>query len=343
MTALRWGILSTAHIAREKVIPGILAAERCEVAAIGSRDLDRARAVAARHGIPRVHGSYEALLADPDVDAVYVPLPNHLHEEWTIKAARAGKHVLCEKPLAMDVAAAERMIEACEREGVLLMEAFMYRLHPSWEAAVDLVRSGAIGRLVAVQSWFSYFNDDPTNIRNVRAAGGGALYDIGCYCIDLSRLLFDAEPVGVSGSIRRDPVSGVDVLTTGTLEFPTGIATFTATTRAEDDQRVHAYGTEGRLTIDIPFNVPPRLPTRIRVAQGGDPPVAPAVRMLEFPPADPYAVEAARFAAAILDGTPVPVPPSNAVADLRVIERLFAADERGLTLEGTTRRTAAGS
>ncbi|MEO7664554.1 MAG: Gfo/Idh/MocA family oxidoreductase, partial [Candidatus Limnocylindrales bacterium] len=170
MNELRWGILSTADIARTKVIPGIRGADRCRIVAIASRDLARAQAAAAEAGIPTVHGSYEALLADPDVDAVYIPLPNHLHAEWAIAAARAGKHVLCEKPLAMTAADAQRMVDVAEAEGVRLMEAFMYRLHPSWVAVVDLVRSGRIGRLVAVQSWFSYFNDDPTNIRNIREA-----------------------------------------------------------------------------------------------------------------------------------------------------------------------------
>jgi len=329
MSELRWGILSTADIARAKVIPGIRRADRCRIVAIASRDLGRAQAAAAEAGIPTVHGSYEALLADPDVDAVYIPLPNHLHAEWTIAAARAGKHVLCEKPLAMTAADAERMVAAAETAGVRLMEAFMYRLHPSWVAVLELVRSGRIGRLVAVQSWFSYYNDDAANIRNIRAAGGGALFDIGCYNVNLSRLLFGGEPDRVEASIARDPASGVDVLTSGLLEFPGGgIATFTCAIRAEDDQRVHVYGTEGRISVGIPFNIPPDRPTHVYVTHGGEPPVDPATERLTFDAADPYTVEAARFAAAILDGTPTPVPPADAVANLRVIERLFAADSR---------------
>jgi len=328
MTTLRWGILSTAGIATEKAIPGMLRAARCEVVAIGSRDPARAAAVAERYGIARVHGSYEALLADPDVDAVYVPLPNHLHVEWTIAAARAGKHVLCEKPLALTPADAERMIEACRVEGVALMEAFMYRLHPSWVAVRELVASGRIGRLAAVSSWFSYFNDDPANIRNVRAFGGGALFDIGCYSVNLSRMLFGSEPERVEAAVVRDPASGVDVLTSGLLQFPDGVATFTCSTRAEPDQQVHVYGTAGRISVGIPFNIPPDEPTHVYVTAGGDPPVAPATEMLTFEAADPYAVEAERFAAAVLDGEPVPTPPEDAVANLRVIERLFAAAER---------------
>ena len=328
MATLRWGILSTAKIADEKVIPGIRRAARCEIVAIGSRDEVRGRAVAQRHGIPRVHGSYEALLADPDVDAVYIPVPNHLHGEWTLAAARAGKHVLCEKPLAMTAADAERMVEGCRAAGVVLMEAFMYRLHPSWIAVRELVAAGRIGRLAAVTCWFSYYNDDPANIRNVRAYGGGALFDIGCYPVNLSRMLFGSEPTRVGASIVRDPASGVDVLTSGILEFPAGVATFTCSIRAEPDQQVHVYGTEGRISVGIPFNIPPDRPTHVYLAAGGDPPVAPAIETLTFEPADPYAVEAERFAAAVLDGEPLPTPPEDAVANLRVIERLFAAAER---------------
>jgi predicted dehydrogenase len=325
MSELRWGVLSTANIAREKVIPGIRAADRCEVVAIASRDVERARSVAAEQGIPTAHGSYEALLADPAVDAVYIPLPNHLHAEWAIAAARAGKHVLCEKPLAMTAADAERMIEAAATEGVLLMEAFMYRLHPSWVAARELVTEGRIGRLTAVQSWFSYFNDDASNIRNIREYGGGALFDIGCYNVNLSRMLFGSEPGRIEASIVRDPASGVDVLTSALLEFEGGVSTFTCSTRAEDDQRVHIYGTEGRIEIDIPFNIPPHLPTRIRLSHGGEPPVSPETQVFTFEPADPYGVEAAAFAAAVLDGSPVPVPPEDAVANLRTIQRIFDA------------------
>ena len=224
--ALRWGILSTAKIATGKVIPGILKADRCEIVAIASRDAELARDAAVNFGIPNAHGSYEALLLDPDVDAVYIPLPNHLHAEWTIAAVGAGKHVLCEKPLAMTAADAERMIEAADAAGVHLMEAFMYRHHPSWVAARGLVESGRIGRLSAVQTWFSYFNDDAANIRNIRAFGGGALFDIGCYAVNLSRMLFDGEPTRIAASMQRDAGSGVDVLTSAILDFDAGLASF---------------------------------------------------------------------------------------------------------------------
>jgi predicted dehydrogenase len=327
VSAIRWGVLSTANIALEKVIPGIQKAAGCEVLAIASRDADRAHSAARRLGIPRAHGSYEALLADPDVDAVYIPLPNHLHARWTIAAARAGKHVLCEKPLAMTADEAQGMVDACRDAGVLLMEAFMYRLHPSWVAVADLVAAGRIGRVRAVTSWFSYYNDDPANIRNIREAGGGALYDIGCYNVNLSRMLFGAEPEQVRAFVTRDPTTGVDILTSGLLAFPGGVATFTCSMRVEPDQRVDVYGTDGRISIGIPFNIPPDRPTRVFLTAGGDPPVAPATEVLEFETADPYTVEAERFAASIMAGGPVPVPPADAVANLRVIERLFAAGD----------------
>ena len=320
---VRWGVLSTAKIGIDKVIPATAAAERCEVVAIASRDVERARAAAFELGIARAFGSYEDLLADPDVDAVYNPLPNHLHAEWTIAAARAGKHVLCEKPLATTSADAERMIQACEAEGVLLMEAFMYRLHPTWEAVTSLVASGRIGELKTVQSWFSYFNDDPGDIRNLVETGGGALYDIGCYCVNLSRMLFGAEPERVGGSVLRDPVMGIDVLTSGILDFGDVVATFTCSTRAEPDQRVHIYGTEGRISLEIPFNIPPDRPTRVSLTAGGDPPVRPETEVFTFDPANEYTIQAERFAAAVLDGGQVPIPPSDAVGNLRVIEELF--------------------
>jgi predicted dehydrogenase len=325
---VRWGILSTANIGVRKVIPATQKAERCEVVAIASRDGERAARTAAELGIPRAHEGYDSLLSDPDVDAVYIPLPNSEHAAWTIAATRAGKHVLCEKPLAMTAAEAEEMVRACANEGVLLMEAFMYRLHPSWEAVRDLVASGRIGRVRAVQSWFSYFNDDPGNIRNVPELGGGALYDIGCYCINLSRMLFGGEPTGIEASVMRD-ATGTDVLTSAILEFDDDIAAFTCSTRAEPDQRVHIYGTEGRISIGIPFNIPPDRPAEITVTSGGDPPVSPDSETLTFAAADEYTIQAERFANAVLDGRPLPIPPEDAIGNLRVIDAIFRAGGPG--------------
>ena len=325
---VRWGILSTADIGVRKVIPGMRKAARSEVVAIASRDGEQARAVAGQLGIPTAHPSYEALLADPGIDAVYIPLPNHLHMDWTIAALRAGKHVLCEKPLAMTADDARRMVDVAHETGLHLMEAFMYRHHPSWVAAMDLVKSGRIGTVTAVQSWFSYFNDDVANIRNILEYGGGALFDIGCYTINLSRMVFGAEPSHIQASLRRDAATGVDVLVSAILDFEGGIASFTCAIRSESDQRVDIYGTTGRISIEIPFNIPPDRPTRIRLTAGGDPPVAPDTTVLEFPTTDPYTAEVERFASAVLDGGPTPVPPEDAVANLRVIEQIFATGER---------------
>jgi len=329
---LRWGVLSTASIAREKWIPGVRRspAGRGEVVAIASRAGTAARQVADALAIPKAYDGYAGLLADPDIDAVYIPLPNHLHLEWTLAAIAAGKHVLCEKPLALTSADAGRMVEAADRAGVHLMEAFMYRLHPSWVAVRELVASGRIGSLQTIQSWFSYYNDDATNIRNIRAAGGGALMDIGCYSINLSRMLFAAEPTRVTGTVRRDGADGVDTLTTGALEFEGGgVATFTCSIRAEPDQRVHVYGTDGHISIGIPFNIPPDRATHVFVTHGGEPPVAPHVEDLTFDTADPYGVEADAFAAAILDGAPMPIEAADAVANMRVIEAVLEAAEPG--------------
>jgi predicted dehydrogenase len=298
VTKVRWGVLSTADIGMSKVTPAIQKAENCDVVAIASRDAYRATAAAATLGIPGTYGSYEELLGADDIDAVYIPLPNNLHAEWTTKAAEAGKHVLCEKPLALKAAQAAEMVAACEAAGVKLAEAFMYRHHPTWVDAVGLVRSGSIGELQAVQS----------------------------YNINSARLLFDAEPSSIAAAVRRDPVMGIDTLTSAVLEFPGGAqATFTCTTRAEDGQKVHIVGTEGRIEIEIPFNIPPDRETRIFVTAGGDPPVAPDTETRTFAPADQYTIQASLFAQAIIDDTDVAVAPSDAVANMKVIDTILAS------------------
>lgn len=324
---LNWGVLSTAKIAREKVIPGIQAAPDCVVTTIAGRDRRRTDEVADQLEIPTRHDSYEALLEDPEVDAVYIPLPNHLHAEWTIRAAEASKHVLCEKPMALTSADAQRMIDACAAHDVVFMEAFMYRLHPTWETVVDLVRSGAVGELVTVQSWFSYFNDDPANIRNIADYGGGALMDIGCYSVNLSRMLFDDEPSSVAASITRDPSSGVDTTTSALLEFGGGAATFTCSTRCAPDQRVHIYGTTGSISIEIPFNIPPDRSTHLWLMTRGPSGTGRATETLLIEPVDQYRIQAQRFATAVQTGVPVPVEPADGVANMVVIERIVAAAE----------------
>jgi predicted dehydrogenase len=319
---VRWGVLGCAAIALRKVIPAMRRSERCEVLAIASRDGERAAAAAAQLGVPRHYGSYDDLLADADVEAVYVPLPNHLHATWTLRAAAAGKHVLCEKPLALTVDEAAGMIEGCRAAGVLLMEAFMYRLHPMWRRVRTLIDDGAIGELTTIQAFFSYRNLDPLNIRNIAAYGGGALMDIGCYPINVARWMFDGEPDGVVAAVRSDPTFGTDVLSSAVLDFGGRHATFTCSTQIEDDQRVHLVGTEGRLLVEIPFNIPPDRPTRIIRAAGGDPPVAPDIEVITVPTADPYGVQGDAFSIAVREGAPVPIPPEDAIGNLAVIERI---------------------
>ena len=318
MTTVRWGILSTADIGMVKVTPAIQRAGNCEVVAIASRDFERASAAAAQLSIATGYGSYEELLAAEDVDAIYIPLPNDLHAEWTTKAAAAGKHVLCEKPLGMTAAEARQMAAACDDAGVKLAEAFMYRHHPTWVEAEKLVDEGAIGSLQAVQSWFSYYNDDPANIRNRMENGGGAIMDIGCYNISLSRMLFGGEPARIEASVRRDPVMGIDIVSSAVLEFPGGgQATFTCSTRAEDYQRVHIMGSTGRIEIEIPFNIPPDRETRIFVTRGGE------TETVTFPAADQYTIQAELFAQAILDDTAVAVGIDDAIANMEAIEAIL--------------------
>lgn len=321
---VRWGILGNAGIAVNKVIPAMQGSDLSRVEAIASRSADRARVTAERLGIPKSYGSYEELLDDPEIEAVYIPLPNHLHAEWGTSAARAGKHVLCEKPMAMSSSQATAMVEVANHAGVKLMEAFMYRLHPLWVEVRRMLDEGLIGDLLAIQSFFSYRNVDPDDIRNIADFGGGALFDIGCYPVNVSRMLFGSEPSGVKAAIRRDQTFGTDAMTSVILDFGGRHATFTCSTQLEDDQRVHLQGTSGRLLIEIPYNIPPDLPTRILAFAGGEPPVSPGVVVHEVAAADQYGLQADAFSRAIRDDTPVPTPPEDAVANLMVLERIFA-------------------
>ena len=328
MPRVRWGILSTSGFARSKVLPAWCRCPRVELVAIASRDLDRARALAAELGIARVHGSYDALLADPEVDAVYNPLPNHLHVPWTIKALEAGKHVLCEKPIAMTAAEAETLLAAARRHPRLkVMEAFMYRLHPQWQRTVAIVQGGGVGEPRVVQSLFSYFNADPGNIRNQADAGGGALMDIGCYSISLARLVFGAEPRRALGLIDRDPRFATDRITAGVLDFGGRSSSFTVSTQLQPYQRVHVLGTEGRIEIEIPFNAPPDRPCRIWHQRGE------RSDEISFEACDQYAIEADAFSQAILDDAPVPTPLDDAVANMRVIDAVFASARAGAWVE----------
>jgi predicted dehydrogenase len=321
---IRWGILSTANIGRKAVIPGLRRSESGEVAAISSRDGGRAQEVADQLGIPKAYGSYEELLADPDIDAVYIPLPNHLHVPWSIRALDAGKHVLCEKPIGLNAKEAEELLERSRALPRLkVMEAFMYRHHPQWRRARELVRGGALGRLQTVHSIFSYYKTDAHDIRNRSDIGGGGMLDIGCYCSSLSRLLWDAEPLRVLGLVELDPLLGIDRLASAVLEFPEGSATFTCATQLSPYQRVQAFGDRGRLEIVRPFNAPPDADMRLALERDGD------VEEIDIPAADQYAIQGDLFARAILDDTPVPTPLEDAVANMRVIDAVFESGRRG--------------
>ncbi|MEM9521397.1 MAG: Gfo/Idh/MocA family oxidoreductase [Actinomycetota bacterium] len=321
---LRWGILSTANIAANHLIPAMQASSAQSVVAVGSRDLDRARAWAESHGVATAHGSYEALLDDPGVEAIYNPLPNHLHVDWSIAALEAGKHVLCEKPLGLDAADAQRLADAsAAHPDLVAMEAFMYRFHPQWITAAELVRAGAIGTVKTIQTFFAYFNDDPTNVRNQADIGGGALMDIGCYPISQARMVLNAEPTRVVGTIERDPRFGTDRVTTATLDFGDTTATFSVSTQMAPFQRATIHGTEGRIEILIPVNSPRNAPTEIIVT------TADGVDHRSFGPVDQYGEQVDAFAAAVRAGRPAPVPLSDGVANMRVIDAIvMSADTR---------------
>jgi len=324
MSKVRWGILSTANIAATKVIPAMQQGKYCEVTAIASRDLAKAQAEAKQLGIPRVIGSYEELLADPHIDAIYNPLPNHLHVPWSIKALEAGKHVLCEKPIALTASEAQRLLEAAKQHPNLkVMEAFMYRFHPQWQQARRLTLEGKIGELRTIQTFFSYFNDDAHNIRNIAEVGGGAMLDIGCYAVSVARFIFDAEPQRVFGIVEYDPRLKTDRLASGILDFGRGTSTFTCSTQLAPYQRVNIFGTDGRIEIEIPFNAPPDRPCKLWY-QHED-----AIEEILLDTCNQYTLQGDMFAQAVLNDTPVPTPIADAVANMQVIEAVFRSSKTG--------------
>jgi predicted dehydrogenase len=328
MEPVRFGIISTAKIGIQKVIPALQQSARCRVLAIASRDLTRARAAAEALGIARAYGSYAELLRDPEIEAVYNPLPNHLHVPISIEAAAAGKHVLCEKPIALTAAEAQKLLEARDNAGVVIQEAFMVRCHPQWLRARTLVREGRIGELRVVQGSFSYMNTDPANVRNQAGIGGGGLYDIGCYPIVTARFLFEAEPIRAASQIEYDPNFETDRLASVLLQFPAGQALFYCSTQLVPYQRMQILGTAGRIEIEIPFNAPPDRPCRIFVDDGsqlGDG----SARLETFDVVNQYTVQGDLFARAIREGTPPPFPLEDAVKNMRVLDAVFRAGKSG--------------
>lgn len=315
---IRFGVISTAKIAVQKVIPGIHNdSELCEVSAISSRNLDRAQSVANELSIPKAYGSYEELLNDPDIDVIYIPLPNNLHVSWSIKALEAGKHVLCEKPIGMDAGEA-RKLEAISKNfpGLKISEAFMYRQHPRWKRTAELVQSKAIGEIRAIHSFFSYYNDDPENYRNSALMGGGGLMDIGCYSISLSRLLFGSEPIAVHGELEYDPGFKTDRLASGLLRFENGTSVFTCSTQCFKDQYVKVFGTQGKIEMDWPFNPDFTKTQRLHVVIGDEETIE------EFAPCDHFALQADAFAKCILEDGPVPVPLEDSIKNMEVIDAM---------------------
>lgn len=326
---VRWGVLGAANIAVRKVIPAMQASARTPVVAIASRDRAKAETAARELGIARAYGSYEELLADSEVDAIYNPLPNHLHVPWTIRAAEAGKHVLCEKPIALSADEARQLLAVRQRTGVHIGEAFMVRSHPQWLAVREMVREGRIGTLRVVAGHFAYFKRDPNDVRSVPEWGGGGLMDVGCYPITMSRWLFGEEPESVVGSIDRDPELGIDRIASGLLRFPGGgQATFTCAMQLVHYQRMQLHGTSGRIELQIPFNAPNDRPCRIFVDDGselGDS----SARAIEFPAVDQYTLQAESFSAAIRGSAAVPVPLEDAIGNMAVIDAIFRSASSG--------------
>jgi predicted dehydrogenase len=325
---IRWGVLSTAAIGLKKVIPAMQRCEFASVDAIASRDLAKSQQAASALGIPTAYGSYEELLADPTIDAIYNPLPNNMHIEWTIKAAEAGKHVLCEKPIGMNVADAENLLAVRARTGVKIGEAFMVRSHPQWIRLRELIDEGRIGPLRSMSGFFSYYNVDPANIRNQLDVGGGALMDIGCYLIQAARFAFAQEPARVVATVDRDPRLHTDRLTSAILDFPGGQSVFTCSTQLVPYQRFHFLGTKGRIELEVPVNVPPDRPVRLLIDTTGDL-FGGGITVETFPACDQYTLQGDAFSKAILEDTEVPVPVEDAIRNMAVIDAIFRSSTSG--------------
>ncbi len=323
MKKLTWGVLGTSKFAGRSTIPATQKSRYSEVIAVASRDRERATAFAAQPGIPKAYGSYEALLSDPEIEVVYIPLPNNMHVDWTLKALKAGKHVLCEKPIGLNYSDAQRLEKAAaDYPGLKVMEAYMYRHHPQWRKVRELAEDKAVGEVKAVHSTFSYYNEDTSNIRNIAETGGGAMLDIGCYCVSLSRFVFGREPERVAGRVERDPGTKIDRFSSGMLDFGSGIATFSCGTQLQPYQRVNILGTKGRIEIEIPFNAPNDRPSRIWLQRGGP------VEEITFDVCDQYTIQADLFAEAIMNDTAVPTPIEDGISNMKVIDAVFESSAR---------------
>ena len=325
---VKWGVLGVAGIAVKRVIPAMQKGNWSEIAAIASRDPRKAKDAATRFDIAKACGSYEELLADPEIEAIYNPLPNHLHVPWSIKAAEAGKHVLCEKPICLTVHEAKKLLAARDRCCVKIGEAFMVKTHPQWLRARDLVTKGVVGKLRSILGAFSYFNRDPKNVRSVPEWGGGGLMDIGCYPITISRWIFGDEPLRVLAMLENDPEFGTDRLTSAMMEFPSGHSVFTCSTQLVPYQRMQLLGTEGRIEMKIPFNAPNDRPSEILIDNGKDV-LGSGITVETIPTCDQYTIQGDAFSQAIREGTEVPVPLEDAISNMAVIEAMFRSANTG--------------
>jgi predicted dehydrogenase len=313
---IKWGVLSTAKIGVEKVIPAMQNGNLSEIIGIASRNIEHATKIAQKLQIPKAYGSYEELLNDTNIDAVYIPLPNNLHIKWAIKALEAGKHVLCEKPIGLNVADAEKLMEVSKKFPKLkIMEAFMYRFHPQWDMVKNLVDNGVLGEIKTIHSFFSYYNIDPNNIRNKIEVGGGALMDIGCYCISFPRYIFNAEPVRVLGIMDRDKKMGIDILSSGILDFSNGVtSTFTCSTQLMPYQRVNILGTKGRIEIHIPVNAPPDKPTQIGLY------TKEKEEIIEIDAVNQYTIQGDVFSKVIIEDSEIPITLQDTINNMQVID-----------------------
>ena len=328
MKPIVWGVLGAARIALKRVIPAMRPSEWCDVRAIASRDAGRAAEAAQAVGIPASYGSYEALLADPAIEAVYNPLPNHLHVEWSIRALDAGKHVLCEKPIACSADEVRPLVEARDRTGLLVEEAVMVRDHPQWSRMRDLIDGGRIGTLRNVQLSYSHFTDDPKDIRNQEAVGGGGLLDVGSYCCAIARLIFDSEPLRAVALLDRDPRFGTDRFATALLEFPCGHASFYCSTQGSRCQVVQIIGTTGWMRAEVPFAHPPDLPARLLIGSNVAPGTEPD-EIVRFEPVNQYRLQAERFGRQIRSATASRWPLETSVANMRVLDAIRRSGESG--------------
>ncbi|NNE75704.1 MAG: Gfo/Idh/MocA family oxidoreductase [Pricia sp.] len=324
MAKIKWGILGTATIAVEAVIPAMLQSIYSEVAAVASRDIKKAKDVAGKFAIRKWYGNYDELLDDPQIQAVYVPLPNHLHVAWAIKALRSGKHVLVEKPIALNAKEAEKLLEETQKHPDLhVMEAFMYKFHPQWIRAREMVQEGAIGSLKIIQASFSFFETDPKSIVNRKDFGGGSLMDVGCYPVSISRLLFESEPKSVLSHIEYDPKSGIDSSASGILEFEDGSASFFCATQLVENQQVQIFGTEGSIKFELPFNPPNDRPSKIWLTRQE------VTTEIKFEICDQYMLQADAFSLAILEGKKVPGNLNDAMNNMVAIEKIRESHESG--------------